>query len=63
MSAGDYSMDIMNQLDMSYVYSDGVAWLCDEHYVYGDANIPLQLIQAMINGVQCGCVIRIDQDN
>lgn len=56
-------MDIMNQLDMSYVYSDGVARLCDEHYVYGDANIPLQLIQAMINGVQCGCVIRIDQDN
>ena len=56
-------MDIMNQLDMSYVYSDGVAWLCDEHYVYGDANIPLQLIQAMINGVQCGCVIRITPDN
>jgi hypothetical protein len=54
-------MDNMNQLDMSYVYSDGVAWLCDEHYVYGDANIPLQLMQSMITG-HCGCVIRIQTD-
>jgi len=56
-------MDIMNQLDMSYVYFDGVAWLCDEHYVYGDANIPLQLIQSMIYGLQCNCVIRITPEN